>query len=108
MVRICASEAIPDGQYRVADVGPVSIILARVGGRVHAVVNVCGHQSRRMDGGELVEKDGAACLICPHHAMCFDLKDGHIVEDAGHLNMEPIRALPSKEADGHIWVELPK
>ncbi len=109
MLRLCPSEAIPNGQYRIVDVGAHSLLVARVDGRVHAVRNVCGHQSRRLDGGALVTgKGGEPCIECPHHAMCFDLRDGHIVEDAGHLNMEPLCPLPSKEEGGYIWVELPK
>lgn len=108
MTRLCPSEAIPDGEYRVVDFGTWTLLVARVAGTLHVVENICGHQSRRMDGGAL--KTGSAgepCIECPHHAMCFDLRDGHIVEDAGHLNMEPCRAFASIERDGMIWVELP-
>ena len=65
MLRLCPSEAIPDGEYRVVDVGTTSLLLARVAGRVHAVVNVCGHQSRRMDGGALVPGKGGEPLNMP-------------------------------------------
>ena len=109
MTRLCPSGAIPDGDYRIVDVGRWSLVIARIAGRVHAVENICAHQSRRMDGGRLLTgKGGEPCLECPHHAMCFDLRDGHIVEDAGHLNMEPVRVIQVQEDDGMIWVELPE
>lgn len=108
MTRLCPSEVIPDGEYRVVDVGHWSLIVARVAGRVHVVENICGHQSRRMDGGALrAGAGGEPCIECPHHAICFDLRDGHIVEDAGHQNMEPVRSILVHERDGAIWVELP-
>lgn len=107
-VRLCPSEAIPDGDYRVVDVGRWSLVVARVAGAVHVVENICGHQSRRMDGGLLrTGKGGEPCLECPHHAMCFDLRDGHIVEDAGHLGMEPVRSIRAWEESAGIWVDLP-
>jgi len=109
MVRLCPSEAIPEGEYRIVDVGHWSLLVARVGLKVHVVENICGHQSRRMDGGILrAGKEGEPCIECPHHAMCFDLRDGHIVEDAGHLNMEPVRSVEATEDGGAIWVSLPE
>ena len=106
-IRLCDSSAIPEGDYRVVDVGPWSLLLARIGGRVHAVENVCGHQSRRMDGGRMLTGNaGEPCFECPHHAICFDLRDGHIVDDAGHLNMEPVRSIPIEERGGAIFADL--
>lgn len=108
MVRLCPSEAIPEGEYRIVDVGHWSLLVARIGARVLVVENVCGHQSRRMDGGILrTGREGEPCIECPHHAMCFDLRDGHIVEDAGHVNMQPVRSVEVTEDDGAIWVSLP-
>ena len=109
MKRLCASSAIPDGEYRIVDVGRWSLVVARVAGKVHVVENVCGHQSRRMDGGAL--RTGQAsepCIECPHHAMWFDLRDGRVIDDAGHLNMEPLRAIRVQEDGGAIWVEFPE
>lgn len=108
MTRLCPSDAIPDGDYRIVDAGRWSLVVARIAGRVHVVENLCGHQARRMDGGSL--RTGAAgepCIECPHHAMCFDLRDGHIVEDAGHRDMAPVRSLRAREEGGAIWVEFP-
>lgn len=108
MTRICPSGAVPEGEYRIVDIGVRSFLVARVGGRVHAVENLCGHQTRRMDGGAL--KTGAAgepCIECPHHAMCFDLRDGHVVEDAGLLGMDGVRPLATKDEAGLIWIEIP-
>ncbi|HVO30611.1 MAG TPA: Rieske 2Fe-2S domain-containing protein [bacterium] len=106
--RICASAEIANGEYVVAGVAGRSLVVARVGGVVHAVENVCGHQTRRMDGGALrLGPAGEPCLECPHHAMCFDLRDGHIVEDAGHQGMDPVRAFAAREEAGAVFVELP-
>lgn len=109
MTRLCPSSAVPDGEYRVVDAGRWSLVVARIAGRLHVVENICGHQSRRMDGGLLrTGKAGEPCIECPHHAMWFDLRDGHIVEDAGHLHMAPLRAITAREDSGAIWVEFPE
>jgi nitrite reductase/ring-hydroxylating ferredoxin subunit len=109
MKRLCPSDAVPDGDYRIVDVGRWSLVVARIAGRVHVVENMCGHQARRMDGGLLrTGAAGEACIECPHHAMQFDLRDGHIVEDAGHLGMSPLRTIASQEEGGAIWVEFPE
>ena len=89
-------------------IGGRSLLVARVAGRVHAVENVCGHQSLRMDGGALKSGPcGEPCIECPHHAMWFDLRDGHVVETAGLLEMEALRPFEAREEDGAIWIELP-
>lgn len=107
--RLCPSSAIPDGDYRIVDVGRWSLVVARIAGRVHVVENVCGHQSRRMDGGLLrTGKAGETCIECPHHAICFALDDGRVVEDAGHIGMSPLRTLRSDETDGMIHVDFPE
>jgi nitrite reductase/ring-hydroxylating ferredoxin subunit len=109
MTRICPSSAVPDGEYRVVDAGRWSLVIARIAGRLHVVENICGHQSRRMDGGLLrTGPAGEPCIECPHHAMQFDLRDGHIVEDAGHLGMAPVRSIEAREESGVIWVEFPE
>ena len=109
MTRLCPSSAIPDGDYRIIDVGRWSLVVSRIAGRVHVVENMCGHQARRMDGALLRSgAQGEPCIECPHHAMQFDLRDGHIVEDAGHVNMSPLRTIPSKEEGDAIWVEFPE
>jgi nitrite reductase/ring-hydroxylating ferredoxin subunit len=108
MTRLCPSAAVPEGEYRVLDFPAWSLVVARVKGALYAVENVCGHQSLRLDGGEMkTGPGGEPCLQCPHHAMCFSLVDGRIVEDAGHLNMAPLTAFPATDRDGNIWVDLP-
>ena len=107
MTRICSSADLPEGEYRVVDAGARSLLIARIAGRVLAVENVCGHQSLRLDGGALLTgAGGEPCIECPHHAMCFDLRDGHIVVDAGHLGMEGLTPIEAREEAGAIWIEL--
>lgn len=107
--RLCPSSAVPDNDYRIVDAGRWSLVVARIAGRIHVVENMCGHQARRMDGGLLQQGPGGEpCIECPHHAMRFDLRDGHIVEDAGHLGMSPLRTIESQEREGSIFVKFPE
>ena len=109
MKRLCPSSAIPDGDYRIVDIGRWSLVVARIKGRIHVVENLCGHQARRMDGGLLrAGPGGEACIECPHHAMWFALGDGRVVQDAGHVGMSPLRVLPSEESGGEIRVDFPE
>lgn len=107
--RLCTSRDIPDGDYRIVDAGRWSLVVARIAGRLHVVENICGHQARRMDGGRLrTGPGGEPCIECPHHAMQFDLRDGHIVDDAGHVGMSPLRILRVEETAGEVRVEFPE
>lgn len=107
-VRLGPSAAVPEGESLVARVRGFLLLIARVGGRVHVVENVCGHQSRTMDGGALCTGPGGEpCIECPHHAIWFDLRDGHVVKDAGHVDIPPIATFAVREEGGTIWIDLP-
>jgi len=65
---------LPEGELRYAEAGGVGVLVARVGGEVHAISNRCSHRGGPLDEGEL--HDG--CVTCPWHGSVFRLADGGI------------------------------
>ena len=48
------------------------MLLSRVGGRLHAIDDCCGHAGRLLSEGR---RDGPA-IVCPGHGIAFDVRDG--------------------------------
>jgi nitrite reductase/ring-hydroxylating ferredoxin subunit/uncharacterized membrane protein len=66
--------ALPEGELRAAEVGGQAVVLARVGGQVHALADTCAHRGGALSDGELV----GACVECPLHGSRFRLDDGGV------------------------------
>ena len=65
---------LPDGEARYAEVGGVGVLIARVGGEVHAISNRCSHRGGPLDEGEIAD----GCVTCPWHGSRFRLSDGSV------------------------------
>jgi nitrite reductase/ring-hydroxylating ferredoxin subunit/uncharacterized membrane protein len=66
--------ALPEGELRAAEVGGQAVVLARVGGQVHALGDTCAHRGGALSDGELV----GGCVECPLHGSRFRLDDGGV------------------------------
>ena len=80
-----------------------NIVLFRVNGQVHAVVNVCPHAGLPLDEG--ADFTGSI-LVCPFHGYTFNLQNGKNVDYADDT---PLTKFPTRIEDGviHIDVEPP-
>lgn len=71
--KLCArNEAPAEGEVTEAEAEGVVVCLARVGGRLHAVENLCPHRDGPLGQGWI---EGNA-VVCPWHAWAFDLRTG--------------------------------
>ena len=43
---------------------------------LYAIDADCPHQGAALEAGDIEEVNGAACVVCPRHGWCFDLKTG--------------------------------
>jgi nitrite reductase/ring-hydroxylating ferredoxin subunit/uncharacterized membrane protein len=89
--------ALPEGELRRAEVAGQAIVLARVGGQVHALDDHCAHRGGSLSEGEL---DGE-CVECPLHGSRFRLADGS-VERGPSAYPQPVYEV--RVADGRIAV----
>ncbi len=71
-VRAASADDIPEGRAIVVDIDGDSLALARVGGDVYCIDNVCTHDGGPLGEGEL---EGTA-LECPRHGARFDVCTG--------------------------------
>jgi nitrite reductase/ring-hydroxylating ferredoxin subunit len=63
---------LAEGKMRALRVKGKPVLLARVGGQVYAVSNVCPHAGCSLQGGILT----SYLIMCPCHGWKFDIRNG--------------------------------
>lgn len=71
--------SLPEGKPAVRTVGDVPILLYRMGTRVTAMIERCGHETGPLGEGSVVGSGADACVVCPWHGSTFRLVDGSVV-----------------------------
>jgi nitrite reductase/ring-hydroxylating ferredoxin subunit len=80
---------------------PYDVLVAIVDGAPCAIEDACNHAGASLAEGE---KDGA-CVVCPMHAYCFDLRSGKLVAPLGLCDDQ--RAFVAKREGDEIAVYDP-
>lgn len=103
---LCAVDEIPQGGATARDVesstGGFSVLLTRVGDRVHAFHNECPHAGRRLDwapGRFLIE---AGTVVCAAHGAQFALDGGRCM--GGPCGGYGLKAIDVTVADGEVSI----
>jgi nitrite reductase (NADH) small subunit len=101
LVRICAESELPDeGQACELSFHARQFCVARSGGEISVMDNVCPHQEGPLGQG-LVENGR---VVCPWHAWAFDVKTG----EAQHTDRARVTVYPAKIENGALMIELPE
>ena len=70
--RVASISELPEGELRVVECNGRSLALSNVGGELHAIDNVCTHDSGPLGEGTL----RGDRVICPRHGAAFDARTG--------------------------------
>ncbi len=98
-VRICsAAEAPAEGAVMEADAQGVAICLARVGGKLSALDNLCPHRQGPLGQGWI---EGNA-VVCPWHSWTFDVTSGQAEVPVS----ERVAVFPVRVEGDDVLVEL--
>ena len=95
--RVCPLSELPAGARRMAEVDGVAVVVFNIGGRLHALEDVCTHDGGDLAGGAL---DGHE-IICPRHGARFDVRTGEVKAPPAY---EAAAILAVRTAQG--WVEV--
>ena len=88
---------LPEGKLATVKSGDKEILVAKVGGEIHAIDNACGHLAYPLSQGRL---DGHV-ITCPWHFAQFDLRTGAVVR-AG-IDFDDLKSLTVRVAtDGSL------
>ncbi len=84
---VCNIDEVKEGRGKRVFVDGEEIVLFKVDGRIHAILNMCPHQKfQKLHDGEF--KDGI--VTCPMHGWAYDIKTGFSVNASGRLKKFPI------------------
>jgi nitrite reductase/ring-hydroxylating ferredoxin subunit len=89
---------LPEGTMSTVDINGKHILLARIGGEVHAVSGTCTHEEADLGLGFLQEDR----VVCPLHLSQFDLRTGRVLNSPATA---PLESFNVKIEDGTIFVE---
>ena len=92
---------LPDGSMTTVDIAGLHLLLARIGGEVHAVSGTCSHEEADLGLGFIVEDR----ITCPLHLSSFDLKTGAVLNPPA---TQPLKTFNVKIQGGTIFVEVPQ
>lgn len=82
----------------------LEIIVCLLMGSYYAIENRCSHQERRMDGAKREYQE----IRCPHHGVCYDLRDGSVRWDQGFRDLIPCKSFKVFERDKQVYLVLPE
>jgi nitrite reductase/ring-hydroxylating ferredoxin subunit len=89
-----------NGQLRVfPEIGEHGVVLCRVAGDLHAVVDNCSHRDAKLSEGRL----RGSLLTCPLHGAQFDVRTG---QHQGPPASVPIACYRVTEIDGHATIDM--
>ena len=93
------AEAVVEDEVVGCVVNGTPVALFRVEGEVFALYDLCSHGHARLSDG-YVEDD---CVECPLHQGLVDIRNG---KPRSAPISEPVRAIPAREVEGRVQVEL--
>lgn len=101
---ICSLADLPDGRPVVRTVGDVPVLVYRLGDRVSALIERCGHETGPLGEGEVTGSGAEACVTCPWHGSVFRLTDGAVVHGPAASNQPSLRV---RVEGGKVMVAQP-
>jgi nitrite reductase (NADH) small subunit len=111
---VCALAELDEGRPRIVKLKGRDIVLVRWHGEVHAVRNICPHQTQSFARanirpsfaaarvGELVVDTAEPVLVCPVHGWSFRLRSGQCTVDESLR----IRSYAIAIEDGRVLVDV--
>ncbi|XVU25641.1 Rieske (2Fe-2S) protein [Actinoplanes sp. CA-054009] len=95
--------SMPEGKPFVRNVDDVPVLFYRLGDRVTAMLEACGHETGPLGEGDVVGSGADACVVCPWHGSVFRLTDGGVVHGPAASDQPLLRV---QVADGVVSVRV--
>lgn len=73
--KACPESALEEGVPKLVELGEDAIFLVRLGGKIHAISNVCPHYECALDEGALIGHE----IVCKCHDARFDVTTGKML-----------------------------
>jgi nitrite reductase/ring-hydroxylating ferredoxin subunit len=102
-IKLARLDEIPEGGMTTKEHDGTQVLLARCGGRVYAINDVCTHEGAPLHEGTLGQI-GECMLTCPWHAAHFDLRTGKVQQDTPWAT--DTQTFPVRLEGNDIFVEI--
>ena len=102
-VKLAVLSEIPEGRLVCRSHGSCQVALARVGGEVFAIDDVCTHAGAPLSEGDL-GREGQYLLTCPWHEAHFDVRTGKVHQDTAWAS--DTRSYRVELRGDEVWVDL--
>ena len=83
-VKIANVSDVPEGRMKAFNINGEEICVFNVGGKMHAVEEICPHQGGPMSEGTI--EDGS--IVCPWHSGKFDIETGKVSEESDFVKQD--------------------
>jgi 3-phenylpropionate/trans-cinnamate dioxygenase ferredoxin subunit len=90
---------LEEGNMRGVTVSDVPVLLAKVGGEIFAINDICSHFHTHLSQGELLAD--RVEVQCPLHDSCFSLRTGEPTDEPAE---DPVETYAVKVEGGTIYV----
>lgn len=101
-MKVCREEEITEGTARTFELGEnTSVLIARYGGIIYALENVCSHDGADLESGDLIEGQ----IECPRHGARFDVQTGEAMRLPAVVDIETFE---TRIEDGIVIVAIPE
>jgi 3-phenylpropionate/trans-cinnamate dioxygenase ferredoxin subunit len=97
--RACALSEVPEEGVLGIEVGGEPVAVARTGGEIYALRDVCSHAEVPLSEGDIYDQT----IECWLHGSCFDLRTG---KPTGLPATEPVPVYPVKIEGDDVYVAL--
>jgi 3-phenylpropionate/trans-cinnamate dioxygenase ferredoxin subunit len=102
-VRLAGLDEIPENGMTVKEHAGMPVLLARCGGQVYAMDDICTHSGASLHEGRFGER--AECFVtCPWHAASFDVRTGKVVQETPWA--VDTRVFPVRVEGNDVYVEI--
>lgn len=91
--------AVDVGRSAIVEVGGQRVLLCRAANGLHAMRELCPHQTLSMEGARVRHNS----VMCPHHGARFSLEDGRSLSP---LTQNGLHLLPCLEQGETLEIEL--
>jgi 3-phenylpropionate/trans-cinnamate dioxygenase ferredoxin component len=98
-IDVAPAGEFPPGTRRTVEAEGIPIAVFNVGGRYHAIEDMCSHEAEMLSLGELRDD----VIICPRHGAEFSLVTGEALTPPAY---EPVETFPVRVAGGMVQVGI--
>jgi 3-phenylpropionate/trans-cinnamate dioxygenase ferredoxin component len=98
-VKVCEVSDVPTGSMHAVDVGGKRLMIANVGGKLHATDRICTHEEADLSTGFLI----GSTVTCPLHLSRFDVASGEVQNAPASV---PLKIYSLKIEGTSVYVQL--